>query len=268
MASANPWDAVFDRVTHVRTPGFVCATPVTDAELDQAEAQLNTRFPLSYRAFMKRFGPGELDCWLRISTVLLISANHHALVEHTTSCRDDLPKWTDLNHDHLRRFVYFATNVSGEPYAWDPEEASDADTFDHPIYRLHRHEEGTPDRLASTFTEFIQITVDELIEWRAGEPLDPSEPVVDGCRFEPAFLRFRTKPTTRDVKRWLAFNNHTARDLARAIRNEGRTEAFPILADALEEAGCDNADVLDSCRTGDSDVDGVWVLRVLLGDRA
>ncbi|WP_162271911.1 hypothetical protein [Gemmata sp. SH-PL17] len=42
-------------------------------------------------------------------------------------------------------------------------------------------------------------------------------------------------------------------------------EAFPILADALQEAGCTNADLLDSCRTGDPDIDGAWVLQVLLG---
>jgi hypothetical protein len=68
------------------------------------------------------------------------------------------------------------------------------------------------------------------------------------------------------VKLWLAWNNHAARDLALAIRDHGRTDAFPILADALQEAGCTNADLLDSCRTGDPDIDGVWVLRVLLGE--
>ena len=54
-------------------------------------------------------------------------------------------------------------------------------------------------------------------------------------------------------------------DLARSVR-DGRTEAFPVLADALEEAGCKHADLLDACRTGDPDIDGVWVLRVLLDE--
>jgi hypothetical protein len=74
-------------------------------------------------------------------------------------------------------------------------------------------------------------------------------------------------PTKTKLARWLAFNNHAARDLALAIRDGKRTEAFPVLADALEEAGCTNADLLDSCRKGDPDIDGVWVLWVLLGDR-
>lgn len=57
------------------------------------------------------------------------------------------------------------------------------------------------------------------------------------------------------------------RNLALAIREKGQTDAFPILADALEEAGCDNQDMLDSCRRGDPDIDGVWVLQVLLGKK-
>ena len=37
-----------------------------------------------------------------------------------------------------------------------------------------------------------------------------------------------------------------------------------VLADALEDAGCAHADLLDACRHGDPDVDGVWAVRVLL----
>ena len=56
----------------------------------------------------------------------------------------------------------------------------------------------------------------------------------------------KDQPRPANVKRWLAFNNNTVRNLALAIRDHGRVEAFPVLADALEEAGCTNADVLDS----------------------
>ena len=40
---------------------------------------------------------------------------------------------------------------------------------------------------------------------------------------------------------------------------------LPILADALEEAGCDNADILNHCRQADSHVRGCWLLDLLLG---
>jgi len=42
--------------------------------------------------------------------------------------------------------------------------------------------------------------------------------------------------------------------------------AMPILADALQDAGCDNADILDHCRdTALTHVRGCWVVDLVLG---
>ena len=41
--------------------------------------------------------------------------------------------------------------------------------------------------------------------------------------------------------------------------------AMPILADALQDAGCENADILDHCREPGSHVRGCWVVDLLLG---
>jgi hypothetical protein len=41
--------------------------------------------------------------------------------------------------------------------------------------------------------------------------------------------------------------------------------AMPILADALQDAGCDNADILDHCRGTGSHVRGCWVVDLILG---
>jgi hypothetical protein len=41
--------------------------------------------------------------------------------------------------------------------------------------------------------------------------------------------------------------------------------AVPILADALEEAGCDNADILTHCREPGVHVRGCWVVDLVLG---
>ncbi|MBA4192538.1 MAG: hypothetical protein C0467_31610 [Planctomycetaceae bacterium] len=41
--------------------------------------------------------------------------------------------------------------------------------------------------------------------------------------------------------------------------------AMPILADALQDAGCDSAQVLDHCRSGGPHVRGCWVIDLLLG---
>jgi hypothetical protein len=80
--------------------------------------------------------------------------------------------------------------------------------------------------------------------------------------------RQKIAPAAEDIPLWLSWNNNTVRDLALSIHDHRQTDAFPILADALQEAGCDNADLLDSCRTGDPDIDGKWVLQVLLGRSA
>ena len=53
--------------------------------------------------------------------------------------------------------------------------------------------------------------------------------------------------------------------LAHAIYEERRFQDLPILADALEEAGCSNAEVLTHCRQPGEHVRGCWVLDLILG---
>jgi hypothetical protein len=40
---------------------------------------------------------------------------------------------------------------------------------------------------------------------------------------------------------------------------------MPILADALQDAGCDNEAVLDHCRSVGTHVRGCWVVDLVLG---
>jgi hypothetical protein len=53
--------------------------------------------------------------------------------------------------------------------------------------------------------------------------------------------------------------------LADGIYADRAFDRMPILADALEEAGCDSADVLAHCRGDGSHVRGCWVVDLLLG---
>ena len=53
--------------------------------------------------------------------------------------------------------------------------------------------------------------------------------------------------------------------LATGIYDDRAFDRMPILADALQDAGCDNADILDHCRGSGPHVRGCWVVDMLLG---
>jgi hypothetical protein len=86
-------------------------------------------------------------------------------------------------------------------------------------------------------------------------------------KYQPEILRcifgnpFR--PVTADPF-WLASNNGTVVKLAQAIYDERTFDRMPILADALEDAGCTNADILVHCRGGGEHARGCWVVDLLL----
>jgi hypothetical protein len=62
-----------------------------------------------------------------------------------------------------------------------------------------------------------------------------------------------------------AWRTATVAALAEAIYVERAFDRLPILADALQDAGCTNADILGHCRQGGDHVRGCWVVDLLLG---
>ena len=63
---------------------------------------------------------------------------------------------------------------------------------------------------------------------------------------------------------WLSWNNGTVGKLAQAIYDDGAFDRLPVLADALEEAGCTDADKLTHCRSEGPHVKGCWVVDLIL----
>lgn len=57
----------------------------------------------------------------------------------------------------------------------------------------------------------------------------------------------------------------TALLLARQMYESREFSAMPILADALQDAGCDNDDILNHCRGDGPHVRGCWVVDAILG---
>jgi hypothetical protein len=63
----------------------------------------------------------------------------------------------------------------------------------------------------------------------------------------------------------LKWSDGTIPRLAQAIYDELAFDRLPILADALEEAGCTNADILAHCRQPGEHVRGCWAVDLILG---
>jgi hypothetical protein len=92
---------------------------------------------------------------------------------------------------------------------------------------------------------------------RAAETLAQANLLRDlvGNPFQPQ----RLEPT------WLSWNAGTIPKMVQAIYDDRSFDRLPILADALEDAGCDNADILAHCRRPGEHVRGCWVVDLLLG---
>jgi hypothetical protein len=64
---------------------------------------------------------------------------------------------------------------------------------------------------------------------------------------------------------WLKWQDGTVRNIAQAIYDARTFDRMPILGDALEDAGCDDPEILRHCRESCEHVRGCWVIDLLLG---
>jgi hypothetical protein len=88
-----------------------------------------------------------------------------------------------------------------------------------------------------------------LLRCIVGSPWRPEQfRWIDDIQTKRKELYQLVEPNHWDRVDWLHWNGGTVVKLAQAIYEERRWEDLPILADALEEAGCDNVNVLNHCR--------------------
>jgi hypothetical protein len=64
---------------------------------------------------------------------------------------------------------------------------------------------------------------------------------------------------------WLTWNDGTVVKMAQVVYEERAFDRLPVLADALEEAGCTSRDILDHLRGPGPHVRGCWAVDLLLG---
>jgi len=64
---------------------------------------------------------------------------------------------------------------------------------------------------------------------------------------------------------WRTWHGGLPVSMARRMYGSRDFGDLPVLADALEEAGCQDQDILGHCRSGGEHVRGCWVIDLLLG---
>jgi hypothetical protein len=270
MSKARPpWQNLYDRI-RVRRDGGSVYDLATDTNLDGLEKELGTRLPESYRARMKCFGPGELMRWARLEPVVARPRSPHDAVAPRTRAMRKFQTDSDGEDGPdskawLGRLVYFASSGGGDHYAWDPSAPTTKKPYEYRFYYMPHGYEDRPEPAGDSFWRFIEWAEADINSWRELKEREDDEEEEPGLVFDPSRLRVKKKPSRRDVKPWLAWNDGTIRRLALTLQADPRPDEFPVLADALRDAGCDHADLLDSCRPDAHDEDRLWVLNTLLG---
>lgn len=107
-----------------------------------------------------------------------------------------------------------------------------------------------------TCQKFVAATFPRAWMTSAGGDVTYGLPVLD---VEKLVTSLRIDPS------WLEANDGVARKIAEKIRDDGTFGNLPILADALEEAGCDHDEILGHCRELASHKSCCWVIELLVG---
>ena len=100
---------------------------------------------------------------------------------------------------------------------------------------------------------------------RANMPRPPDSPPPSSATSCAKSSAARGTSSRRPTAAWLKWNDGTVRKMARSIYDGRDYDCLPLLADALEEAGCTDAAILAHCRGPGEHVRGCWCLDLLIG---
>jgi len=264
--NANPWDEIFSRVQVHKRWKYLYPFRPNAADLDAVEKLVGHRLPASYRAFVEQFGlGGELAGWFRPDPLTNKTNDFFTVVGRTRTWREEFAEYLDnaqrVGKDFAEHLIGIGSNGGGDTYAFHPGEVTDKNHSECKVYELARL--GSWKKLhGDTFALFIDNTAREGREWRLADDPDSAGPP-GVISYWPGTLRPRLPFTKKEVATWLTANGGTAEQLCRTIRQDKHWDVLPILADALQEGGCDNKHLLQTCRFGNPQADGEWVLDVL-----
>ena len=128
-------------------------------------------------------------------------------------------------------------------------------------------EEGPPGTRAqyAAIADVVFCTwVSDTVEGEQEKPI-PTQELEAARRANADLVRDIFGNPFRPVSLDPAWRTRTAVALARQMYESRDFGAMPILADALQDAGCDNNDILDHCRGPSPHARGCWVVDLVLG---
>ena len=187
---------------------------------------------------------------------------HAAAAARAAVCRD--PRHTDAEPD------------SYEARRWRPSNWCAAGAV---VYEVFAHSGGgqrEANRHAAAAARAEELAAHcELLRDLFGEYLGPPGAEAGWLPFGPGMEanplvqaeQWCRLPARRDVAlcgEWLAWNDGAVRKMSQAIYDDCAFDRLPLLADALEEAVCDDAAILAHCRQPGEHVRGCWVVDLLL----
>jgi hypothetical protein len=132
------------------------------------------------------------------------------------------------------------------------------------VGRVHRPEEGGR---SGTLWAAAAAWVGAAVGAETPDPIRSQETQAEWAR-QASLLRDVMGNPFRSVSIntcWLTWNDRTIPKIAAGIYADRAFDSLPILADALEDAGCDNADLLAHCRGPGPHVRGCWAVDLILG---
>ncbi len=152
------------------------------------------------------------------------------------------------NYEQARRYV------EQQSIAWSEIEAINA------ISRFHRSEEGGRGATLRSAARAWAAAVSVPAAWEG-------EQAAESARQAALLREVLGNPFHKTLvdPAWLAWQGGTVSRLARAIGDERRYADLPILADALEDAGCCDEALLGHFRSRGEHVLGCWGLDAVLG---
>jgi len=190
-------------------------------------------------------------------------------------------KWRLLACACYRRIWHLLTDAGSRRAVEAAEEYADRPPGDAYLRDAGLGGVYAPDEPLSTVVRYVQFAgpntaLDHALDslYRAAEMVDTAAPrprkadIATERRAQAELVReifpYPFRPITTDSG-WCAWQGGRVTQVADAIYDSRAYGDLPVLADALEEAGCTSIPLLDHLRSGGDHYRGCWALDVVVG---